>query len=53
MTVDKAMEIEVQQSTAAVDACAKAGVKHILYSALTDFEGDKAVPFFATKAKGP
>lgn len=53
MTIDKAMEIEIQQSTTAVEACAKAGVKHIVYSTLEDFGGDKVVPFFTTKAKGP
>jgi dTDP-4-dehydrorhamnose reductase len=52
MTIDKAMEIEIQQSITAVEACAKAGVKHIIYSTLEDFGGDKVVPFFTTKAKG-
>ncbi|RSH85557.1 hypothetical protein EHS25_003696 [Saitozyma podzolica] len=51
MTIDKAMEIEIQQSITAVEACAKAGVKHIIYSTLEDFGGDKVVPFFTTKAK--
>jgi hypothetical protein len=52
LNIDAAIETEFAQSRNAVDACVKAGVKHIVFSALDEFEGDKAVPYFVSKARG-
>ncbi|RSH93106.1 hypothetical protein EHS25_007459 [Saitozyma podzolica] len=51
LNIDAAIETEFAQSRNAVDACVKAGVKHIVFSALDEFEGDKAVPYFVSKAR--
>jgi hypothetical protein len=50
--LDFALDTEVKQSVAVIDACVKAGVKHIIYSALDEMAEDKAIPHFTTKARG-
>jgi hypothetical protein len=49
--VEEAMAKEIRQGIAAVDACERAGVKHLVYSALEDYPESKTVPFTATKAR--
>jgi hypothetical protein len=44
--------LEIRQSVAAVEACKRAGIKHIVYSALDDLPEELHVPHYASKAKG-
>lgn len=44
--------LEIRQSIAAVEACKRAGISHIVYSALDDLPDELHVPHYASKAKG-
>ena len=44
--------LEIRQSVAAVEACKRAGIKQIVYSALDDLPDEMQVPHYASKAKG-
>lgn len=47
-----AIELEVRLSIAAIEACHKAGIPHIVYSALDDLPDEVRVPTYVSKAKG-
>lgn len=47
-----AIELEITQSKAAVDACHRAGIKHIVYSAMDDLPEGVTVPPAVSKAEG-
>lgn len=47
-----AIELEITQSKAAVDACHRAGVKHIVYSAMDDLPEGVTVPPAVSKSEG-
>lgn len=47
-----AIELEVRLSVAAIEACYKAGIPHIVYSALDELPPEVRVPTYVGKAKG-
>ncbi|RSH93074.1 hypothetical protein EHS25_007427 [Saitozyma podzolica] len=46
----KALTLEIKQSIQAVEACGRAGIKHVVYSALDDLPEEVEVPHCASKA---
>ncbi|EJT47954.1 hypothetical protein A1Q1_03189 [Trichosporon asahii var. asahii CBS 2479] len=48
---DEAAEIEFTQSSSAVEASAKAGVKHVVYSTLESYKPRQDLPHFDAKAR--
>lgn len=42
----------MRQSSSAVDACKRAGVKHIVYSTLESYQPRQELPHFDAKAEG-
>jgi hypothetical protein len=47
-----AIELEVRLSIAAIEACHKAGIPHIVYAALDNLPEEVRVPTYVSKAKG-
>ena len=50
--VEVAVAAEVKHTSALVDACQKAGVKHLIYSTLDDLPDSHYVPHFWAKSNG-
>ena len=50
--VQQAVKDEIRLTTAVVDACVKAGVKHLVYSTLDDLPDSSYVPHCWAKSQG-